>query len=334
MRPKMLASSLDIVAKMTIGRRLSEVSPHATDLISELLHLVGVLNVGDFIPWLACLDLQGYERRMKLVEQRWTAFLQEILDLRRAAMDRMVEDGREPPSVDLLDVLLSVSDLTNENIKAVIGDMFLGGTETTSITIEWALAELVANPTTMMTLQEELDKVVGRTRLVQEEDLDSLPYLHSVVKEAMRLHPVAPFLIPRESMQACEVYGYMIPPKTRVLVNVWAIGRDPSVWDNPLQFQPERFMPEGKYHHVNVHGQHFQLIPFGSGRRKCPALTLGLVSVRIVLASLVQAFDWTLPPTMKVDFSEKFGLSVTMASPLSVIPTPRLESSLYDQKTS
>ncbi|KAI5067033.1 hypothetical protein GOP47_0017561 [Adiantum capillus-veneris] len=299
LRPVLLAAMLDIIAKMTIGRSLS----------------------------------QGYERRMKAVAQPWDCLLQEVLDKRRSVPwanegdnGRSSSNNSLDKATDLLDVLLSFPELTDDNIKAVIADMFLGGTESASITIEWALGELLANPLALKALQKELDMVVGSTRLVQEEDLANLPYLQAVVKETMRLHPVAPFLFPHQSSQACKVGEYEIPADTRALINVWAIGRNPNVWDSPLKFDPNRFMEKASYSHVNVYGRHFELIPFGSGKRKCPALTLGLLSVHIFIASLVQAFDWQFPPTsLIVDRDAKFGVSRILAPPLCITPSPRIQ---------
>ncbi|MCO5581808.1 hypothetical protein L7F22_035697 [Adiantum nelumboides] len=271
-----------------------------------------------------------------MVGQQWDRLLQAVLDERRNARQGGGGNGGGGGrgATDLLDVLMSLGDLTDDNIKAVIADMFLGGTETTSITIEWGLAELLANPHVLKTLQNELDVVVGKARLVQEEDVINLPYLQATVKETMRLHPVAPFLMPHQSSQVCKVCEYMIPADTRVLVNVWSIGRDPNVWDNPLQFDPDRFMEKERCSHVNVHGRHFELLPFGSGTRKCPALSLGLLTVHIVIASLVQAFEWQLPLTSPlVDLSEKFGLSLTLASPLCITPSPRIDASKCYQNT-
>ncbi|MCO5581809.1 hypothetical protein L7F22_035698 [Adiantum nelumboides] len=219
--------------------------------------------------------LAGLQRRIKIVGQQWDRLLQAVLDERRNARRRSGGNGGGGGSgaTDLLDVLISLGDLTDDNIKAVIADMFLGGTETTSITIEWGLAELLANPHVLKTLQNDLDVVVGKAR-------------------------------------------------------------DPNLWDNPLQFDPDRFMEKERCSHVNVPGRHFELLPFGSGKRKCPALSLGLLTVHIVIASLVQAFEWQLPLSSHlVDLSEKFGLSFTLASPLCITPSPRIDASKCYQNT-
>lgn len=175
----------------------------------------------------------------------------------------------------------------------------------------------------MRKLQKELESVVGMDRMVEELHLDRLEYLDCVLKETMRLHPVAPLLLPHESMEDCVVDGFHIPKKSRAIVNVWAIGRDPGVWPDPEMFLPERFVGSD----VDMTGRDFQLLPFGSGRRSCPGLQLGLVVFRLVVAQLVHCFDWALPEGMglsDVDMSEHFGLVTGRVVPLVAIPSYRL----------
>ncbi|KAK8500631.1 hypothetical protein V6N12_020323 [Hibiscus sabdariffa] len=169
--------------------------------------------------------------------------------------------------------------IQRENIKALILDMISASFETTSVAIVWAFSEILRNPRVMVRLQQELEAVVGRNRLVEESDLPKLTYLDMVVKESLRLHPVGAFLIPHESMEDIVVNGYFIPKKSRILVNTWSMGRDPNIWSkNAEEFLPERFM-DGK---IDLRGHHFELIPFGSGRRGCPGMQLALVSMRLV----------------------------------------------------
>ena len=195
--------------------------------------------------------------------------------------------------------------------------------DTSATMIEWALSELIKHPPMMKKVINELEKVVGMERMVEESDLESLEYLNMVVKETLRLHPVAPLLIPHESMEDCTVDGFHIPQKSRVIVNVWAIGRDPNAWTDADKFLPERFMESD----IDFRGQHFQFIPFGSGRRGCPGMQLGLTVVRLVLAQLVHCFDWELPDNMlpsELDMTEEFGLTLPRAKHLVAIPTCRL----------
>ena len=194
--------------------------------------------------------------------------------------------------------------------------------DTSATTIEWALSELIKHPPMMKKVINELEKVVGMERMVEESDLESLEYLNMVVKETLRLHPVVPLLIPHESIEDCTVDGFHIPQKSRVIVNAWAIGRDPNAWTDADKFLPERFMESD----IDFRGQHFQFIPFGSGRRGCPGMQLGLTVVRLVLAQLVHCFDWELPDNMlpsELDMTEEFGITLPRAKHLVAIPTCR-----------
>ncbi|OMO49551.1 Cytochrome P450 [Corchorus capsularis] len=210
------------------------------------------------------------------------------------------------------------------NIKAILLDMFAAAFDTSATTVEWTMAELLRHPQVMFNVQQELKDVVGKNRLVEESDLSKLTYLDMVIKESMRLHPVGPLLLPRESIEDITIMGYFIPKKSRVLVNVWSMARDPNVWsDNAQEFFPERF----KDSNIDLRGKDLQLIPFGSGRRRCPGMQLGLVNVRLALAQLLHCFEWQLPDGIlpsELDMTEKFGLSLPRANHLLVKPTYRL----------
>lgn len=209
--------------------------------------------------------------------------------------------------------------------------MFAGGTDTSTLTTEWAMSELIKKPSTMEKMKAELDNVVGKQRMVKESDIANLKYLQAVVKETFRLHPVAPILIPHLSMQDCEVSGYHIPARTRLYVNVYAIARSLNVWDRALEFDPERFM-QSDGQNVDVRGNDFRILPFGSGRRGCPAISMGIVVVQLALATLVHAFDWSLPlgeNPKELDMSEAHGLTTPRAKPLCLQAHPRLPTHLY-----
>ena len=202
--------------------------------------------------------------------------------------------------------------------------MLAASMDTSATSIDWILTELIKHPRIMKKVQKELENMVGLERMVEESDLDSLEYLDMVVKETMRLHPVAPLLIPHEAMEDCTINGYHIPRKSRILINVWAIGRDPSVWHEPEKFFPERFVGTN----IDLQGRNFQLTPFGSGRRSCPGMQYGLTVVRLVVAQLVHCFDWELPNDMlptELDMTEEFGLTTPRAQHLLVVPTYRLQ---------
>ncbi|XVF50610.1 hypothetical protein PTKIN_Ptkin04bG0115300 [Pterospermum kingtungense] len=191
-------------------------------------------------------------------------------------------------------------------------------------TIEWALSELLRHPQAIVSLQQDIETVVGRDRMVLESDLPKLTYLDMVLKESLRLHPVGLLLVQRESMEDITIHGYFIPKNAQMLVNTWSTGRDPKVWsDNAEEFFPEIFIDSN----IDLRGQDFRLILFGSGHRGCPGMQLGLITTRLVLAQLVHCFDWELPGGMlpnELDIKEKFGLSLHRANHLFAKPTYRL----------
>ncbi|KAJ0723652.1 putative flavonoid 3'-monooxygenase [Helianthus annuus] len=212
-------------------------------------------------------------------------------------------------------------------------NLFVAGTDTSSSTVEWAIAELIRHPQLLKQAQEEMDNIVGRERLVTESDLGQLTFLQAIVKETFRLHPSTPLSLPRIASESCEVDGYYIPKGSTLLVNVWAIARDPKMWTDPLEFRPSRFLPGGEKPNVDVKGNDFEVIPFGAGRRMCAGINLGLRMVKLLVATLVQTFDWELANGVhpeKLDMNEAYGLGLQRAEPLLVHPKPRLAPQVYE----
>ncbi|ESR40884.1 Flavonoid 3-monooxygenase [Citrus sinensis] len=327
------------ICRMVLGKRYTDkaekntVTPKDfTEMLEELFLLNGILDIGDSIPWLASFDLQGHVKRMKDVSKKLDKFYEDILDEHYARRKSIKDYGVH----DMVDVLLHLADdpslevkLEREHIKALIQDLLTAGTDTSAINVEWAMSELLKSPETIQKATEELDRAIGRDRWVEEKDIVSLPYLQAIVKETMRLHPVAPLLAPRVAREDCKVAGYDILKNTRVMVNVWAIGRDPTIWEKPNEFRPERFI--GK--EIDVKGHDFQLLPFGSGRRMCIGYGLGLKVVQSTLANLLHGFEWKLPGDMKnedLNMEDRFGLTMSRKVPLVVVPSkPRLPLHLY-----
>lgn len=192
----------------------------------------------------------------------------------------------------------------------------MAGSETTSSTIEWALTELLSNPESLNKAKAELAQAVGADRTFEEDDIDNLPYLKAVIKETLRLHPPIPFLVPRRAMEDTNFQGYHIPKDTQVLVNAWAIGRDPEVWDEPWSFKPERFLGST----VDYKGQNYELIPFGAGRRMCAGVPLAHRMLHLILGSLLHQFDWELDCKEKIDMNDRMGITVRKAEPLIAVP--------------
>ncbi|KAL0424951.1 UNVERIFIED_CONTAM: Trimethyltridecatetraene synthase [Sesamum radiatum] len=332
--------SLNVISRMVLGKRYLDkdnenavVSPEEfKKMLDELFLLNGVINLGDLIPWISFLDLQGYVKRMKIVSKKFDRFLEHVLDEHEERRRRV--EGYV--SRDMVDVLLELAEdptlevkLERHGVKAFTQDLLAGGTESSAVTVEWAISELLKKPEIFKKATEELDRVIGHNKWVQEKDIPKLPYIEAIVKETMRLHPVAPLLVPRFSREDCKVAGYDIKKGTQVLVNVWTIGRDPSLWDNPTEFCPERFIGKA----IDVKGQDFELLPFGSGRRMCPGYSLGLKVIQSSLANLLHGFNWKLPDHMKredLNMEEIFGLSTPRKIPLVAVVEPRLPYEVYN----
>nr|ABM46853.1 flavonoid 3'-hydroxylase [Ageratina adenophora] len=329
------------LARVLLGRRVfgdgsRDSDPKADefkDMVVEMMVLAGEFNIGDFIPALDWLDLQGVTKKMKKLHTRFDSFFNLILE----------EHKSYGNSGDLLSTLIGLKDdadadgegvkLTDIEIKALLLNLFTAGTDTSSSTVEWAIAELIRHPRLLKQAQEEIDTVVGRDRLVTELDLNQLTFIQAIVKETFRLHPSTPLSLPRISSEACEVDGYYIPKGSTLLVNVWAIARDPEMWTDPLEFRPSRFLPGGEKPNVDVRGNDFEVIPFGAGRRICVGMTLGLRMVQLLVATLVQTFDWELAKGLepeKLNMDEAYGLTLQRAEQLIVHPKPRLAPGVYE----
>ena len=205
--------------------------------------------------------------------------------------------------------------------------LILGGSDTSSGTLTWAISLLLNNRQVLKKAQEELDQNVGLNRQVEESDIKNLVYLQAVIKETLRLYPAGPLLGPRESLEDCTVAGYHVPARTRLIVNLWKIHRDPRIWEEPSAFRPERFLTSHAF--VDVRGQNFELIPFGSGRRSCPGMSFALQVLHLTLARLLQAFEFGTPSNQAIDMTESPGLTIPKATPLEVLLIPRLAAELY-----
>lgn len=196
--------------------------------------------------------------------------------------------------------------------------------DSTSSSVEWLMAELLKNPHKMKRIQDEIATEIPLQESIKESHLSKLPYLQACVKEIMRLHPPAPLLLPHRAIKGCQVMDYTIPENTQVLVNVWAISRDPSSWEDPLCFKPERFLNFD----LDFKGNHFEFLPFGSGRRICPGLGMSIRKIQLALASLIRNFDWSLPSGMlptEISMEERYGITLMKAQPLLVVPTRKID---------
>ncbi|GMY25108.1 iridoid oxidase [Fagus crenata] len=297
-------------------------------LCSKVMEMAGSER-GDFLPILRWFDPQGIRRKTQFHVEGAFEIAGKFVKER---MESMECGGTDEKRKDYLDVLLEfrgdgveeTARFSSRTINLIVFEMFTAGTDTTTSTLEWAMAELLHNPEILKKVQAELRSTINPDKKLQENETENLPYLKAVIKETLRLHPPLPFLVPHMAMDSCKMLGYYIPKETQILVNVWAIGRDPKTWDEPLVFNPERFLESNTT--VDYKGQHFEFIPFGSGRRICPAMPLVSRVLPMALGSLLHSFDWVLADGLKpeeMDMTERMGITLRKAVPLKAIPHVR-----------
>ncbi|XP_057850226.1 cytochrome P450 750A1 [Cryptomeria japonica] len=297
------------------------------DLLWEMSHLAGTFNIGEFIPWIDWLDLQGIKRRMRKAIKSFDQIASKIIEehKKRRSASSLDKEKKHPFTTDVIDTLLEMQSndsitITTENIKAIVFDLFAAGVETSSTMLEWAMSLIIQNPSVAKKLREEIEGVVDRERAVKSSDVESMEYLRCVVKETLRLYPPVPLLLPHKSTQASTIDGYFIPENSRLIVNAWALARDPAVWKDPLEFMPDRWM--GKDDDFVKAKEFFDMIPFGAGRRGCPGATMAMATMTLTIAQLVHCFEWRVEG--ELDMTENFGATMPRKHDLFAFPTLRL----------
>ncbi|KAI5677060.1 hypothetical protein M9H77_08010 [Catharanthus roseus] len=300
-------------------------------LESEIQRLATTFVLADMFPSIKFLGaLSGLRYKVEKVHKKVDDILEGILKEHRRQNNNMTEENGKK---DLVDVLLNIqkngdmeTPFTDQHIKAIIFDMFSAGTLTSTIAVDWAMAEMMKNPSVLKRAQDEVRNVYNGIGNVDESKLDELKYLQAVIKETLRIHPGTP-IVHRETREECEINGYRIPAKARVMVNAWAISRDPNYWPEPDIFKPERFLGS----EVDFKGTHFEYIPFGAGRRICPGISYAIANVQLPLAQLLYHFEWKLPGGMKpeeLDMTEILGTAAQRKENLLLIPNSHSCSSL------
>ncbi|RDX88849.1 Geraniol 8-hydroxylase, partial [Mucuna pruriens] len=289
------------------------------DLVTNITKLVGSPNIAEFFPVLKQIDPQGVKRQ----QTKNVAKVLDIFDGLIRQRLKLRESIGSNTHNDMLDALLDISKenemMDKTMIQHLAHDLFIAGTDTTCSTLEWAMSEVVLNPEMMLKAKKELEDVIGKGKAVEESDIGRLPYLQAIMKETFRLHPPVPFLLPRKAERDVDLCGLTIPKDAHVLVNVWTIGRDPTLWDNPTLFSPERFFGSN----IDIKGRNFELVPFGAGRRICPGMMLAIRMLLLMLGSLINSFDWKLENDIKpqdVNMEENFGMTLQKAQSLRVVP--------------
>ncbi|KAL5984780.1 hypothetical protein ACLOJK_038616 [Asimina triloba] len=328
--------TFNVIAMMVIGKRcfgsLGYDNGEAfkfRDSLQKWFDLFGVFVPSDVFPFLRWFDFKGYKKKMRELFKGLDLLLSKWVDEHRARKQRGGSDDR-----DFLDVLISAvesSDISDYDpdtvIKATVLTVMLGGYDSSWITNTWALSLLLNHKEALRKAQEELDEHVGRDRNVEESDISKLVYIQAIIKETLRLYPPAPLSGPHESTEDCHVGGYHIRAGTKLLVNLWKMHRDPRVWSDPDKFWPERFLT--KHAEVDAKGKYFEYLPFGSGRRSCPGITMAFQILHLTFARLLHGFHLRSPADEPVDMTEGTGMTVAKETLLEVVLSPRLPSELY-----
>ncbi|XP_019155271.1 PREDICTED: cytochrome P450 CYP82D47-like isoform X1 [Ipomoea nil] len=324
---------INFTMQMLFGKRYEEEGTVVTT-VRRFFDLLATSAVGDYLPWLRWLDIGGHEKAMKETAKEMDTILEGWLQEHKRKRNNNTKSNEEE---DFMDGLLSSfeddkdipKDFDADTIlKATCMVVMAAATDTITITLIWALSLILDNYNVLDKIRAEIETHVGRERHVNQSDLSNLTYLQVVLKETLRLYPLGPLLLPHESVDDCMVNGYCIPKGTPVLVNISKAHRDPNFWSDPNVFRPERFMSEHKK--IDVRGNHFELIPFASGRRMCPGISLALRVLELAMANLIHSFDLKRISNEAIDMTESAGLINSKTTPLYAFLTPRLPSHLYD----
>ncbi|XP_050898086.1 licodione synthase [Lathyrus oleraceus] len=332
---ELLKLTNNVISKMMLGE-----AEEAREVVRGVTEIFGEFNVSDFIWLFKKVDLQGFGKRVEHLFHRFDTLVERIICKREETRRKNEGQNSNGQARDFLDILLDFVEnqssdvkIQRVHIKALTMDFFTAGTDTTAISTEWALVELMKNQSLLRQAREEIESIVGKNRLVEESDVPNLPYLQAIVKETFRLHPPVA-MVTRNCVTECKVENYVIPQNSLLFVNIWSMGRNPEIWKNPLEFRPERFLKNGEGDSVDVRGQHFQLLPFGSGRRMCPGVSLAMQEIPALLGSIIQCFDFKvvdhktgeiLSDVGEIDVDERPGLTAPRAHDLLCVPVERIK---------
>ncbi|XP_039117668.1 cytochrome P450 81Q32-like [Dioscorea cayenensis subsp. rotundata] len=333
LKPKFFGFAYNVIMRMMANKRYygdadessSEAGTEFRDMVKETAFVLSASNAADFIPLVRWFRVGGYEKKLKSLRKRRDKFFQGLIEEHREKKMKMnrSQDGKTSSAArsTFIDLLLSMQDDDPEHVPDVfirqsVSQLLVAGTETSSVTMEWAMSFLLNNIETLKKVRAEIDLNIEQGSILEEGDLHKLPYLQAVVTETLRLKSSAPLLLPHESSQDCTVGGFHIPKGTMLLVNAWKIHRDPEIWEEPNKFKPERFLNnEGK--------EKWKTMAFGLGRRRCPGEGLALRVVALVVVILVQCFEWERVDHKEIDMDEGVGMTMPKAKPLEAMYKPR-----------
>ncbi|CAI0439179.1 unnamed protein product [Linum tenue] len=323
---RMLSTVTSTITSRAAFGKAQELNDDFLMVVDNISDVLAGFRISDLYPSLKFLpSLTGFKSKLEKMRKASDSVLDRIIDDHKARRSMAGSKGE-----DLVDVLLNLQEnqedlgvpITTDVIKAITLELFIAGIETSTTTLEWIISEIMKNPRVLQKAQQEVRQVFGDeyNNKFGEAGLDQLKYLDMVIAESLRLHPPVPLLVPRENKyQKVNLDSYEIPINTNVIVNAWAINRDPRHWTEPDEFYPERFNGSS----VDFNGNNFQFIPFGAGRRMCPGVSFGMAIVKLTLANLLFHFDWKLPAEQKsknIDMTECFGVTLRRQHTLHLIP--------------
>lgn len=311
--------TFNVMTRMVAGKK--------SDVEKWIFAPAPILNICDFVPILRWVGFKWFENKLVRMQRHTDEFYQGLINEVRQEEPKLspslstdLTEGKEGKT--LVETLLALQETepeyySDDILKGIIMIMFTAGTDTSARTMEWAMSLLLNNPEKLQKARNEIDNHIGHKRLIDDLDVSKLPYLRCIIYETLRLYPAAPLLVPHFSSKECKVGDFRVPQNTILLVNAWAIHRDPNVWPNPDVFEPERFQGfEGEY-------EGYRFIPFGVGRRACPGAALGMRIIGLTLGALIQCFEWERFGPDVVDLTEKSGATLHKAKPLEAICKPR-----------
>lgn len=296
----------------------SNASSEFKEMMDGTIAVFAKSSYADFFPILKPLDPLGLRRKADLYFGRMLGMIKVHLDQR---LEFRRANPNAPKHTDLLESLIDISlgsdyEFTLDDVTHLLLELYVGTFQSIIMTIEWAMTELLRNPSMLSKVKDEVRSVLEDRKIMQDEDISRLPYLEAVIEEVLRYHPAVLF-IPRAADHDREINGYFIPKGTHVTINTWAISRDPTIWRNPESFDPGRFLNNN----INSKGQCFEFVPFGSGRRICPGMPLALRVVPTTIAALIHNFDWKFAEGESERNGELFtGASLHREAPLMAIP--------------
>ncbi|KAG7603406.1 putative cytochrome P450 [Arabidopsis thaliana] len=320
---KLMKLSGSVICRVVFGINLkgSKLENLYEEVIQGTMEVVGSFAAADYFPIIGRIidRITGLHSKCEKIFKAMDAFFDQ--SIKHHLEDESIKD-------DIIDLLLKMErgeielgefQLTRDNTKGILFNILNAGIDTSAQVMTWVMTYLISNPRVMKKAQAEVREVIKNKDDIIEEDIERLEYLKMVVKETFRVLPLVPLLIPREASKDVKIGGYDIPKKTWIHVNIWAIHRNPNVWKDPEAFIPERFMDN----QIDYKGLNFEFLPFGSGRRMCPGIGMGMALVHLTLINLLYRFDWKLPEGMEVedvDLEESYGLVCPKKVPLQLIP--------------